>query len=264
MLYFLRNIIESILLPPGIFVLLTLIISLSIYKGKINYRYRRKNKNYSYIFLTILFLLIYTFSTYFGQLILVNPLERGYKPLNYQLLNGNHNSKTAIVILGGGIKQNTLRGPQIGERTLGRLYEGAKIYQDTKYDIVVTGGKIPGQRGLSEAEMMKEVLINFGVTKEKIISETEALTTWQNAVNTTKILNELNYEKIILVTNAIHMNRAIYSFKNNWEKELTPAPALYLGDQQVTVLDFLPNTQHLNSALRAFHEWVGFIWYLFL
>jgi uncharacterized SAM-binding protein YcdF (DUF218 family) len=260
MVYYIRNFIASLLLPPGLFLLLIVIIILLNFKRVISYTEQRNKKRCIFWGLIFLLFSVYIFSTHFGELFLVKPLENDYVPLDIKTLS---EEKSVIVILGGGIKRGTPRGEEIGTITLSRLYEGFKLYQRTGYDIVVTGGTPPGMSGISEAEMMRDVLVELGVSSQDIIIEDKALTTWLNAVNTTGILDGLGYRRIILVTDAIHMRRSLSSFEKNWEYELISAPADYLLESEVDVLDFLPNRVSLDNNIRAMHEWIGLIWYIF-
>ena len=100
-----------------------------------------------------------------------------------------------------------------------------------------------------------------GVEEDSIIAEVRSNNTWENAVNTCSVLKDVGYRRIILVTSAVHMRRAVYSFKHSWEYEIIPAPCDYLRGSDVNVLDFLPNRSSLDSCLRALHEWVGLLWY---
>ncbi|PRX27971.1 uncharacterized SAM-binding protein YcdF (DUF218 family) [Orenia metallireducens] len=260
MVYYIRNIIASLLLPPGLFFVLVAILVLLNFKKGISYSAQRNKKRYISLGLIFLLFSVYIFSTYFGELMLVKPLEDNYAPLD---IKGLSEEKSAIVILGGGIKRGTLRGEEIEFKTLSRLYEGLKLYQNSGYELVVTGGTPPGMSGISEAEIMRDVLVDFGVDSEHIMVEDKALTTWLNAVNTTGILEGLGYRRIILVTDAIHMSRSLSSFQKNWKYELIAAPANYLWEDRINILDFFPNGNSLENNIKAMHEWLGLIWYLF-
>ncbi|TDX46448.1 YdcF family protein [Orenia marismortui] len=260
MYYIFRNFISNLLLPPGFFLLLLVILAIIIYKRKEGYGYYNSKRNI-YFIIMVLFISIYLCSSYLGEIIMVRPLEDNYSPVVINQLPNKEDIKTAIVILGGGINRGTPRNEEIAQKALSRLYEGFKIHQATGYDIVVTGGVPPTVEGSSEAKIMKEILIDWGVNRKDIIIEDKALTTWLNAINTTKILDEAGYKRILLVTNAIHMNRSIYSFKKNWDYKLIAAPATYLMESKVGFLRFLPNSHSLEKSLRAIHEWVGLLWY---
>jgi len=260
MVYYIRNLIASLLLPPGLFFVLIVIIVLLNFKKGISYSEQRDNKRYISLVLIFLLFSLYIFSTYFGEVLFVKPLENDYAPLD---IKGLSEKKSAIVILGGGIRRGTPRGEEVGFKTLSRLYEGLKLYQKSGYDIVVTGGTPPKISGISEAEMMRDVLIDLGVSAEHIIVEDKALTTWLNAVNTTGILEGLGYRRIILVTDAIHMRRSLSSFQKNWSYELISAPANYLLEGELSMLDFIPNGRALDNNIKAMHEWMGLIWYTF-
>jgi uncharacterized SAM-binding protein YcdF (DUF218 family) len=199
-------------------------------------------------------------------MLLVKPLENNYAPLSASELNyeSDYSSeKTRIVVLGGGMVRGTPDGIEIGKTTLKRLYKGWKIHQATGLNLVVSGGIVPGADDSPVAEAMKEVLVDWGVPSDKIIVEKESKNTWQNAVNTASILERSGYKRIVLVTSATHMQRAMYSFQKNWELDIVPVSTDYIMDTDLSFLDFLPGRSSLRNNLTALHEWVGLVWYYF-
>ncbi|MBM7624903.1 YdcF family protein [Sporohalobacter salinus] len=260
---FLVKLFSKLMLPPGLFIILLVFLFILLQSNRNRYGYRRIKMKYIYSCLVLLLVLVYFFSSYPGEFLLTKPLESSFKPLSISNMELEVDDSSAIVVLGGGVLRGTPRGTEIGQTTLTRLYRAWQIHKKTNLDLVVSAGIVPGADNTSGAEVMKKVLINLGVEEDKIIVERESKNTWQNAVNTTSLLRKKNYEKIILVTSALHMKRSAYSFKKNWDQKLILAPANYTLDTDMSLLDYLPNRGSLDNSLAALHEWIGLLWYWF-
>lgn len=72
--------------------------------------------------------------------------------------------------------------------------------------IITTGGIYPGEK-ISEGEVGKKYLQQKGVPAEKIIAETNSLTTKQSIARLNEIAEKKNLKKIILVSDPFHMYR---------------------------------------------------------
>lgn len=260
---FLVKLFSKLILPPGLFIVLLVFLFILLYVSQSKYSYRKHKRKYLYSCLVLLLVLIYLFSSYPGEFLLTRPLEDNFDPLSISSMESKVNNSTVIVLLGGGVKRGTPRGVEIGKITLARLYRAWQIHKKTGLNLVVSGGVVPGADNTSGAEIMKKVLLDLGVKEDKIILEKKAKNTWQNAVNTASLLEGKEYEQIILVTSALHMKRAVYSFERNCKQDLIPAPANYIFKTDISLLDYLPNRESLDNSLAALHEWIGLVWYSF-
>jgi uncharacterized SAM-binding protein YcdF (DUF218 family) len=92
------------------------------------------------------------------------------------------------------------------------------------------------------------------------IQENEARTTYENGLKIKEWLTENNYEKIYLVTSAIHMRRSKGVF-DNIGVNFIPVVSNYAYSHNLSWLDYLPNRGSLRANMQAVHEWVGLIWY---
>jgi len=170
----------QLIFPPGGIILAIFLIFLLFLFNK------KKLAN----FLTILLIFfLFLFSSWFGEYILLRPLEDDYSTLQ-KILNDNLNlANPVIVVLGGGLVENSLAEktgkPEIGEVTLARLYGAYGIYREIQCPIWVSGGSVPGYSGnVPSAEIMEEVLIKMGVSPNNIFQESESRTTYENAIFT--------------------------------------------------------------------------------
>ena len=173
----------------------------------------------------------------------------------------------AIVVLAGGVadvRPETLK-PRPGNN-FDRLYQGYELFKSQKARlIVVTGGHIGWQvrkDSATEAELMAALLHSFGVSKENILVEPNSRNTHENARNTARILLPSGIQRVLLVTSALHMPRAVACFEDTG-LEVIPAPADQLHDVQgkTTLLDFLPDANALAASSNALKEYLGLLYY---
>ena len=156
------------------------------------------------------------------------------------------------VVLGGGIIE-TPGGYEPTRSTLARLKKGFEIWKEMKGKIYLSGG---GYKDVSEAEVMKEILIDWGVPENDIITEGRSMNTKENALFLSKELpSEFN-----LVTSALHMRRAVMSFEAVGKKP-NPVPADFLLDDSVDFFSFLPDERALDFISELSHEIIGIVYY---
>ena len=145
-----------------------------------------------------------------------------------------------------------------------RVRYAAKLYQAGKADAVIAsgGGRNRLTSGNSEASRMIVLLKEWGVPAKAILAETDSLNTYQNATNTKKILDQKGWTKILLVTSAIHMPRALRTYRSNGIHAI-PAPTDFqvLETGHFTLQDFLPNAGSLSTTTYAFKELLGILYY---
>lgn len=168
----------------------------------------------------------------------------------------------AIVVLGGGV------GPATPPRLYpdlshggDRLWYGARLYRaNVAPRVIVTGGSPPG-RSAPTAPAMKTLLVDWGVPPDSILVESESNTTYDNARFTAELARTRGLERIILVTSAAHMRRALATFRSTPFKVL-PAPTDYWKIREpFTVMSLLPDTEGLSKSTTAAHEYVGYLYY---
>lgn len=165
----------------------------------------------------------------------------------------------AIVVLGGGrmgfapeYVENDTPKPSV----LSRVRYGARLQKQTGLPIALTGGSVFGYP-ISEAELMQQVLQEFGGTADWL--ESESKTTWQNAEFLKDILQSAGYSHVVLVTEAFHMRRSVYCFEQ-MGFTVTPAPTLF-RHHSMPSLNYLPDATSLALNKAALKEWLGMAWY---
>jgi uncharacterized SAM-binding protein YcdF (DUF218 family) len=119
----------------------------------------------------------------------------------------------AIVILGSGRERND---PSWGADiptgvALERMRYAARMSKASGLPILVTGGLHYGEPPSEAAIMAESLREDFGVTVRW--QEGESRTTWENATMTAAILQPLGIKRIVVVTQAWHMPRSVWSFE---------------------------------------------------
>jgi len=243
MSWFITNLISEFLLPP-----LNLLIV-----GAVGLWLWKRRPIIARILLTTSIVLLWLLSTPFIAESLLHQLEDA--PLAVDIRQAD-----AIVVLGAG---TYFHAPEYGadtvnENSLLRLRYAAKLYRESGYPILVSGGK-PKGNALSEAQQMKRVLVeefNVPVTWTEDTSDN----TLESARACQQLLQANNVKRIALVTHAWHMQRATEAFKAAGF-EVIPAPTAYTTRYQIDLLAFVPNAYALRDSRIFMHELIGIIWY---
>jgi uncharacterized SAM-binding protein YcdF (DUF218 family) len=141
---------------------------------------------------------------------LLNKYETVYPKLAIKTIQGK--IIPYIVVLGGGLdpaKHQPLSS-QLRPQTLIRLIEGIRLHRLIPGSKLIVSGK--GYANMTEAQAMGNMAIQLGVLKEDIIEDPLSENTKQHPINLKPIMNGGQF---ILVTSALHMNRAMAYFKKN-------------------------------------------------
>jgi uncharacterized SAM-binding protein YcdF (DUF218 family) len=140
-------------------------------------------------------------------------------------------SLTGIIVLGGDCK---------------RFFEAGRLArQHPNLSVVVSCGK-------SVSSALAE--LGGGIEPSRIVLETRSENTYQNAIYSTKLVKPRPGERWLLVTGAMHMTRAIGSFRGAGF-EVEPWPVYHRTS---------PEPSMATEAPAALHEWVGLIVYRLL
>ncbi len=261
-----RNLIAEFLMPPGIWLLIILVAIICIRRICL--------KNTLIVFALIG---IWISSTNFFAIQLVqwtDPWMSWAKPPNWvELANqvkSNPHHKQAIVVLGSGRRRGALenihyQNQDLSSASLDRLRVAVLFSKKTNLPIFVSGGAPDrtAKEDLSEAELMALVLTNeFSITARWV--EKQSNNTHQNAKESLKILSEDSVEIIYLVTDFLHMPRAIESFNRASKStqqviRIIPIPTSFFRIENLTPQDLYPG--NLNKVRQVCHEILGKIYY---
>jgi uncharacterized SAM-binding protein YcdF (DUF218 family) len=166
----------------------------------------------------------------------------------------------AIVVLGGGVHRGD--GDKVpdtlGPWTLERLDFAARAYRQLNLKVAVSGGQPAGAHS-AEAALMKSTLEgDFNVPVSWV--ENRSRTTFENALYTKKLLQPDNVTTVVLITNAWHMRRALWSFERVGLHAIAfPSPLTYEEGDRIN--DYLPSMRALEESYHALHEAIGLAYY---
>lgn len=180
-----------------------------------------------------------------------------YAPPSYSM----QKKAEAIVILGGGRDYAT---PEFGwgdapnNATWRRLAYGAWLSRETGLPILVSGGRVNDET-LAEATLMARALNQaFGLETRWV--EERSRTTAENAEFSAAILQREDIARILLVSQAWHLPRAIPEFERTG-LEVIPAPTEFASRPSPGLIAWIPRAYHLRQSTQALHEWLGRIVY---
>lgn len=106
-------------------------------------------------------------------------------------------------------------GSEVSEVYKQRLNHAMELYQNgyVKY-IIVTGGKGKGNH-FSDAAIAGEYLVSMGIPDEVILEEDTSTITQENLENAKIIMEENGYETAAIVSDPLHMKRAMLLAKDS-------------------------------------------------
>ena len=257
MFFFLSKFLPLFIYPLGLACLLLLALLL-----------RRGRARWERFALLLAFLALWLGGNRWVSLALARSLEWQYVPA------GDIPPAAAIVVLGGATRSPHPPRPTVEVGEAGdRLIYAAQLYHQGKAPyLLVTGGILPfTDETITEADSMAALLRLLGVPDAAIWREAQATNTYENAVYTRELLQERGIDRVILVTSALHMPRAVGVFARQGIA-VTPAPAdfslterdwqgMWGGNVPAFLLGLLPDAHNLELTTRALKEYLGLLIY---
>ncbi len=164
-------------------------------------------------------------------------------------LEASPDSKAPVaVVLGAGIHSD-------GEPTLTsrwRVIRSVQLYNEGRVPLLLfTTGITNGEK--TEAEAMARYARSLGVPEKAILLEEQSTNTEENAQFTSEMLRARSIGEILLVTDPLHMRRAVYSFRNHGIRAM-PAPTLDRKRYELSIDGW-------KLLERGLHEFMGIAYY---
>jgi uncharacterized SAM-binding protein YcdF (DUF218 family) len=169
----------------------------------------------------------------------------------------------AVVILGGGVDQNV---PEYGglarlsDTSARRLHYGLMLANQLQVPVAFTAGigwLAQGEQDVTEAQVARrQAYEEYGV--RITWSEDRSRDTVENAQLITPMLRRDGVSRIVLVTHAWHMPRALAAFKGQ-PLTVIPAGTDYLGPAGPLWREWLPSPGGLRNSSIVLHEWLGLL-----
>jgi len=244
-MFVLKKVVTPFLLPPGIFIMV------SIFWG-VRYLFQKKIR-------TGIWLVLFGCCMWLMAIAPVSDVF--HRALEKDVVIPKEIKGDVLILLGGGANDQASDLTGIGfpaGETLARLITTVRLHHQLHIPIIVSGGQVYSNIN-SEAQIMRRLLVDLGVSAERIIVEDQSRDTFENALYSIRICKKNNYEAPILVTSAFHLKRAVMNFKKAG-MEVVPFPAAYKTWQNRTYgwHDYLPESfDHTQAAIK---EYLGLIY----
>ena len=171
--------------------------------------------------------------------------------------------KTAIV-LGGGVYYDTETDVVSYGGNADRYLGVLRPYHENRITKVLVsgGGANYLAQNVKEGEMLKRLYMLCNVDSADILVEGKSLNTYQNALYSKPILEDLGEEKFLLITSASHMRRAVACFEKQGIN-VVPHPVMKSVGIRRYEIDHLlvPRIMNFHKWSALIHEWIGFVSY---
>jgi uncharacterized SAM-binding protein YcdF (DUF218 family) len=250
--FYLAKIFWFFVQPSGLLLVIVVVATLLLWSGRI------KACRWLMIAVTMLVVL--------GGLLpmsnwLMLPLEQRFPRTTVAGKNVN-----GIIVLGGAEDGRVWRGRKVHalNEAAERFTEGvalARRFPNAK--IAFTGAAVESLSTSNDAaDAAREVLVDLGISEpSRVVFETKARDTWENAANLKAQLRPAPEEVWLLVTSAWHMPRAIGAFRAaGFVVEPWPVDYRTAGPWDAVRLFDAP-ADGLKRLDTAMHEWIGLVSY---
>lgn len=170
---------------------------------------------------------------------------------------------TAIVVLGAGRQADSAEyggAAHLTPQAMARLHYGVWLARHTGQPLAYSGGVGWAQSGeASEAAAAARIVQDdYGTTLRW--SESRSRDTRENADLTVSMLDSAGVRRIVLVTHAAHMPRAVRAFREAAGNRITIVPApLAFATAEHTPMDWVPTEHGLRYVHAELHELIGLV-----
>ncbi|MFS2159745.1 YdcF family protein [Pseudomonas sp. Pseusp122] len=167
----------------------------------------------------------------------------------------------AIVVLGSGRERND---PTWGEDiptggALERMRFAARLAKDSGLPILTTGGLHYGEPPSEAAIMAKSLSQDFGTPVRW--QEGLSRTTWENATMSAAVLQPLGFKRVVVVTQAAHMPRALWCFEKAGFSVIGAPVGFLSADNGRLFGGWLPEAQEFANSGQLLNEAAGMVVY---
>jgi uncharacterized SAM-binding protein YcdF (DUF218 family) len=116
----------------------------------------------------------------------------------------------AIVVLGA----KSIYKDKLNPCLTARVDQGIKIYKESLAPIVIMAGGADTFNGKSQAEIMKEIALEKGISADHVLLETRSKNTLENLEFTKIIMENHHLKTVIIVSDPYHLPRALLLAKS--------------------------------------------------
>lgn len=176
-------------------------------------------------------------------------------------------SYDVAIVLGGMFEYDESADRISARRGADRIWQALDLYHKGVAEKLLISGDhgYVSERGLHEAQQIKDVLVGWGIPETDIIIENTSRNTYENAFESAKIIQQSypHFERFLLVTSSHHMRRAKACFeKQNIPCDVYPTDQ-FTGGKRFYHWDeyIVPNVDNFTYWFTLIKEWVGFLTY---
>jgi uncharacterized SAM-binding protein YcdF (DUF218 family) len=174
--------------------------------------------------------------------------------------------RTAIVVLGsGGLTARDWDANAysvVDPWAASRVLEAARVFRaiDAAW-VISSGGRVHSDDpDVPSGDSMRDVLVQLGVPRERIIVETASQNTHDEAVIVAPMLRSLQIDHVVLVTSDIHMMRSLCTFRAAGVDSIPAISRNPLADQPKRTR-LRPGERGLQTSSAVAHEVLGIAYY---
>jgi uncharacterized SAM-binding protein YcdF (DUF218 family) len=198
---------------------------------------------------------------FFSNPLIINQLLKYWEPQSN--IDKKKIYDTGVILSGFMSKDEENGSLNFGEAT-DRLTEGLILYRTGRIKtIIISGGSGRLIDDTRESVLAKAFLINnCGVPDSVVFIDTVSRNTYENALESKKLMHAEGLKSAIIITSAWHMRRAEGCFKKlDMDVDIQPTDGLY-NIQKFYLTDLIvPDTRNIVKWENLMHEIVGVIVY---
>jgi uncharacterized SAM-binding protein YcdF (DUF218 family) len=167
----------------------------------------------------------------------------------------------AVIVLGGMLDDRSMAtfGRASYNDNVDRLLAAHELLRADKvrFALLSGGDGDPAPGSTDEALVLKKQLESWGIEPSRLLVESKSRNTRENAVESAAIWRERGWSRVLLVTSAFHMPRALGCFRALGLEPDTWAVDLRSDQVPRGLVDLLPRTRSLHMSSAALRELAG-------
>ena len=114
-----------------------------------------------------------------------------------------------MIVLGAAVVAPGVPGPAL----IRRLRWGVDVFRARGARYLVLSGGSTAKGAPPESHLMRDMALVLGVARDRILLEDQSRNTFENAVYTGVFIRRRGWRRMIVVTDAFHLPRALYIFR---------------------------------------------------
>lgn len=165
------------------------------------------------------------------------------------------------VVLGGSLSPPLAPRREVEmQESVDRVYKAAQLFRAGKarYVIASAGNQPWSASPWAEADLTRDLLVEWGVPEQSIFLEGSSRNTRENAVYSKNLVDSINCGEVLLVTSAAHMPRAVAAFRSAGVSVIPVSTDVrVVQGGGLAPLALLPDARALAMTTDAIREWIG-------